>query len=451
MSSKEEESGNETVYRIGHTIRAVQEASKYQPVGRTIVILLDGTGDSFDADCSNIIHLVSCLKKSDPSQVTYYQTGIGTYNAKGLSSGLNSALDAAVGAGLGVHIRDAYRFLMQNYNEGDKVCLFGFSRGSYAARCLAGFIHRMGVLPAGNDSQVNFAYRMYKDDSPNGWKMSTEFKRAFCMNVNVHFIGVFDSVSSVGFIPRKLPLSSTPTVKSAYFRHCMALDERRSKFKAFRFRQKLSTTKGSTWKQAVEFNATEAHFVRTQPGTDVLEVWFVGCHCDVGGGAVKNEVRNRLANIPLRWMIRQTFRCNTGILWKTSMLAEEGLDIHTLSPIYQDTEPVMKTPSKEIIASWKAGNLPTITRRSNILEQASERDIDGPGMLKMSLEKQTLEHGWLPENVEDYLDSQTEINDMLKISKPWWLLELMPIKVVCYFSLQFVLLFMRVHVIYYVE
>ena len=433
MRFEKDEDSSKTAFRIGHTIRAVEDATKYQPTGRTIVILLDGTGDSFDADCSNIVHLVSCLKKSDPSQVTYYQTGIGTYDAKGLSSGLNSALDAAVGSGLGVHIRDAYRFLMQNYNDGDKVCLFGFSRGSYAARCLAGFIHRMGVLPAGNDSQVNFAYRMYKDDSPEGWKMSQDFKKAFCMNVSVYFIGVFDSVASVGFIPRKLPLSSTPTVKSVHFRHCMALDERRSKFKAFRFRQKLATTKGSGWKQAVELTPTESHFLRSQPETDVLEVWFSGCHCDVGGGAVKNEVRNRLANIPLRWMIRQTFLCNTGILWKTNLLAEEGLDIQTLSPIYQHTEPVMKTPSKDIIARWKAGNLPAITGRSNILEQGSEREVDGPRTLKISSEKQTLEHGWLPEHVEDYLDSQAEINDMLQISKPWWFLEMIPIKVVSHY------------------
>lgn len=437
MNSERGDGSNETAFRFGHTIRAVQDAASFQLTGRTIIILLDGTGDKFDGDCSNIIHLMSCLKKSDSSQVTYYQSGIGTYDAKGLSNGLNSALDAAIGAGLGTHIRDAYRFLMQNYNEGDKVCLFGFSRGSYTARCLAGFIHRMGVLPAGNDSQVDFAYRMYKDDSPEAWSMSKDFKRAFCMNVSVYFIGVFDSVASVGLIPRTLPLSSTPTVKSAYFRHCMALDERRSKFKAFRFRQKLATTQGSGWKQAVEMSAAESRFLSSQPETDVLEVWFTGCHCDVGGGAVKNEVRNRLANIPLRWMIRQTFLCNTGILWKTDMLAEEGLDIHALSPVYLGTEPVMKMPSKDIVARWEAGDLPAMTTRSNILEEASESEVDGSKMLKMSSARQTLEHGWLPEHVEDYFDSRAEINDMLKISKPWWILELLPTKVVCLLILQY--------------
>lgn len=97
---------------------------------------------------------MSCLKKSSPDQVTYYQSGIGTYDGGGLSNGINAAMDMAVGSGLGVHIRDAYRFIMANYNEGDKISLFGFSRGAYTARCLAGMLHKVGLLPAGNQSQV---------------------------------------------------------------------------------------------------------------------------------------------------------------------------------------------------------------------------------------------------------------------------------------------------------
>lgn len=154
---------------------------------------------------------MSCLKKSDPSQVTYYQSGIGTYDGGGLSNGINAAVDMAVGSGLGVHIRDAYKFLMQTFKEGDKISMIGFSRGAYTARCLAGMVHKVGLLPAHNQDQVPFAYEYYKDDTEAGWKMSADFKKTFCMNVNVHFVGVFDSVGSIGFIPRKLPLSSTPT------------------------------------------------------------------------------------------------------------------------------------------------------------------------------------------------------------------------------------------------
>lgn len=88
----------------------------------------------------------------------YYQSGIGTYDGGGLSNGIAAAFDMAVGSGLGLHIRDAYHYLMQTYKEGDKICLFGFSRGAYTARCLAGMIHKVGLLPAHNTAQLPFAY-----------------------------------------------------------------------------------------------------------------------------------------------------------------------------------------------------------------------------------------------------------------------------------------------------
>lgn len=212
------------------TIRAVKDSDN-KDNGRTLIICLDGTGDQFDDDNSNVVNFVACLKKDNPQQVTYYQSGIGTYNEQGLRNGIAAAIDMSVGSGLGIHVKDAYRFLMQNYREGDRICLFGFSRGSYTVRCLAGMLHKVGLLPAHNRAQINFAYNFYKNDTPEGWHMSREFKKTFCADVNVYFIGVWDCVASVGFIPRKLPLSKSPTNNIEYFRHAMALDEHRSKFK----------------------------------------------------------------------------------------------------------------------------------------------------------------------------------------------------------------------------
>lgn len=74
---------------------------------------------------------------------------------------------------------------------------------------------------------------------------------------------------------------------------------------------------------------------KTFKETDVLEVWFMGCHADVGGGAVGNNVRHKLSQIPLRWMIRQCFECDTGIIFNTAALAEIGLDVHMLWPWYR--------------------------------------------------------------------------------------------------------------------
>ncbi|SMR53574.1 unnamed protein product [Zymoseptoria tritici ST99CH_1E4] len=453
--------------RLPKHIRAVNDSKTYKVHERTLIICLDGTGDKFDADNSNIVHLVGCLKKDDPTQVTYYQTGIGTYDGGGLSNGFNASLDMAVGSGLGVHIRDAYKFLMQAYNEGDKICLFGFSRGAYTARCLAGMIHKVGLLPAHNVAQVEFAYQFYKDDSAEGWKMSRDFKRTFCIEVNVHFIGVFDSVASVGFIPRKLPLSATPTNKPLYFRHAIGLDERRAKFKVsrYQFRESVESQEPGgedKWKVAAlheqsvkqpikqsgantgaEFNGTPANGSahpgkRHQPGTaqtDSLEVWFAGCHADVGGGAVKNEVRHKLSQIPLRWMIRQCFECDTGIIFNTHRLAEEGLDVHTLWPRYIALGRPTAPPPKHLMEKYRAGEIGPISRRTTALEDVGEDDNDNrdEGSFQLRIweddEKQVLTNLYTPEQTEDFFDAISPLNDQLKDAKGWWALELWPIKV----------------------
>ncbi|KAE8446000.1 hypothetical protein EG329_012639 [Mollisiaceae sp. DMI_Dod_QoI] len=477
--------------QIPRTIRAVRD-SNTPAQGRTLVICLDGTGDSFDNDNSNVVNFVACLKKDDPSQITYYQSGIGTYDHRGLKSGISSLIDMAIGSGLGIHIRDAYRFLMANYNEGDRICLLGFSRGSYTVRCLAGMLHKVGLLPAHNSAQVTFAYKFYKDDSPQGWKMSAEFKRTFCMDVSVFFVGVWDCVASVGFVPRKLPFSKSATNKIGFFRHAMALDEHRAKFKVCRWqpdeklnaitkRSEMSTESGlkrifnlnsKSYQKRKErekreinqaqlealFNHYDHHYspAPIKPHkTDALEVWFAGAHADVGGGAVRNEERHMLSRIPLRWMIRQCFECNTGILFSSAALAETGLDVQTLFPIYVPCKKPIVGPGPKALELWEKGRLPPLKRRSTALgidEHAHHLREKGMGNYKSDgIVREEKRRSWLdhddmfirggdgkpssfeidllPEQVEDYFDSVSPINDMLSIAKAWWILELLPIKV----------------------
>jgi len=438
-----------------------------------LVICLDGTGDKFDGDNSNIVHIVGCLKKSDPEQVVYYQSGVGTYNNNGLSGGVSAGLDMAIASGLGVHVRDAYKFLMQTYHEGDRICLFGFSRGAYTARCLAGMIHKVGLLPAHNVSQIQFAYEIYKDDSKNGWEMSRDFKRTFSNDVNVYFVGVFDSVASVGMIPRKLPLSSTPTNRPVFFRHAMALDEHRAKFKACRFQERDDFDKEG-WKTLAELHDANPHIHRTGTGladithaeeiskagrkstdtmdgqdveklnaetllaktglvsTDVEEVWFMGCHADVGGGAEKNEARHKLSQIPLRWMIRQTFNCNTGMIFDTKRLAEEGLDVNDLYPVYNPKQPPTNySISPALQAKFRQSQLPTVDRRARLLRDSAPSDPEAKlAFNAWNVDNQEEIHGdWIPEQIEDRFDAQAPINDELNNSKIWWILEAWPIKV----------------------
>lgn len=400
-------------------IHAVKDSdTTNKRAGRTLVVCLDGTGDKFDNDNSNIVHLVECLKKDDPSQVTYYQAGIGTYGAnQDLSAGFSAAIDMAVGSGLGVHVCDAYRFLMATYREGDRVCLFGFSRGAYTARCLAGMIHKVGLLPAHNGAQVPFAYEMYKDESQHGWEMSADFKRTFSNDVRVYFIGAFDSVASVGFIPRKLPLSSNPACQTAYFRHAMALDEHRAKFAICRY-QKYA-------QKDVEKGLVQV--THNDPETDVQEVWFAGCHADVGGGAVENSKRHMLSRIPLRWMIRQCFECDTGVLFHSAALAEKGLDVHTLFPQYRRLSRPAVEPSPSLMNKYEEGNLGPLSRRSTILGTGTASVSSNP-FSDMAAHGQP--EDLTSEQTEDYFDALCSINDQLVQSYwTWAILELWPVKV----------------------
>ncbi|TFK85566.1 hypothetical protein K466DRAFT_183453 [Polyporus arcularius HHB13444] len=337
---------------------------------RTLVLCFDGTGDCFDADNSNVVSLFSMLKKGDRNeQMVYYQPGIGTYlsntqNVNGIKARIDKVLDEAIAWDLDAHVMGGYEFLMQNYQAGDKISLFGFSRGAYTARALAGMLHKVGLLPPCNHQQVPFAYKMYTMDDAEGWVQSNAFKKAFCIDVSIDFIGVWDTVGSVGVIPH----SSLPFVQSndaiRVFRHALALDERRVRFKPALYRHTApedvhginpgDMPKGdTTWAFADKLepllaqlyggkphrSASGDQFCKDHGGshapgkTDTLEVWFAGCHCDVGGGSVKDSTPFKLARIPLRWMVRECIKANTGIRFHAELIKNFGLDPATLNAL----------------------------------------------------------------------------------------------------------------------
>lgn len=392
---------------------------------------------------------------------------------------------------------------MQSYREGDRICLLGFSRGAYTVRCLAGMLHKVGLLPASNGSQVNFAYNFYKDDTEEGWKMSADFKKTFCTDVNVYFVGVWDCVASVGFFPRKLPFSKSPTNSIGYFRHAMALDEHRAKFKICQWQQQDPSNSGANndaprqgidrrptfddtpkakfkrtlncfgsgkeekavaqaqenaaaEKKAREarhhsfhirddddesdnkstktieqnrhetsFDALDAKY-RKNPvcQTDALEVWFMGAHADIGGGAVPNERRHMLSRIPLRWMLRQCFECNTGILFDVAALAEQGLDIDTLYPFYQPPTQPSAIPPSSVLERYETKTLPAIQDRSKMVP-IGEKSYIAPPFAPNS----DHHYAHLPECTEEHFDSLEPLNDQLVQVKAWWILELWPVKV----------------------
>ncbi|KAI0800501.1 hypothetical protein C8Q74DRAFT_1364224 [Fomes fomentarius] len=372
---------------------------------RTLVLCFDGTGEKFDEDCSNVVQFFRLLRKDNhDEQIVYYQPGIGTYTSGTRSPGslisrVDQLLDQMFAWNLGSHVMGGYEFLMQNYKEGDKICLFGFSRGAYTARALAGMLHKVGLLPVCNHQQIPFAwstYRLTKVQDPD-WKKSSLFKDTFSTNVKIDFIGVWDTVTSVGLIPlRSLPFTKHNRAIKC-FRHALALDERRVRFRPAFHRHTVhnrgtvpdETNRHDTLCAMRHEPLSESHFA-SEAGShrgilkhemkdtsvpSVLQVWFAGGHCDVGGGSVPNETLHSLSRIPLRWMIRECFRANTGIRFRPESLRNVGLDLATLHPHVLTRPPALK--AKDIGTTYtNAKDLPHCTEEDHEVRDAIAGIVD---------------------------------------------------------------------------
>lgn len=272
-------------------------------MNKNIVICCDGTANEFAADNTNVVKLYSTLVHDQPRQRTYYHPGIGTMEPPGALTPLRRRLTRVMGLAFGAYlendIRDAYAFLMQAYEPGDRVFLFGFSRGAYTVRAVASLLHMYGLLRPGNEATIPYAIRMmmaiqkarkseadkvrYSQLVDDYFDLANRFKGTMSRGCPLHFVGVWDTVSSVGWIdnPLKLPFVAD-NGEIAIGRHAIALDERR----AF-FRMNLWRT-GDTPGQ-------------THGPVDLLQVWFPGVHCDVGGGYP--EAESGLSKLALEWML----------------------------------------------------------------------------------------------------------------------------------------------------
>ncbi|KAG9034323.1 hypothetical protein FRB95_013359 [Tulasnella sp. JGI-2019a] len=307
------------------TVPAVSVATR---TPRTLVLCFDGTANQFEDDRNtNVVHLFSMLKRNDPErQLVYYQTGIGTYTPPGYAFGIGQfvvrALDEAVAWYLEEHVLGGYRFLMETYRAGDKICLFGFSRGAYTARALAGMLYRVGLLPMLNVEQVPFAYKIFSEskkesdilrqdpEDPRGY-LSSNFRSTFSREVTIEFVGLWDTVASVGFIPRSLPNTArNPSV--LHVRHAVALDENRAKFKS----NLWSAPKYDP--DAIKVGVDPKKVVNRDKAS-VEEVWFAGGHGDIGGGWVPYKTPHALSRIALRWMIREADAISS-IVWEEDVL-----------------------------------------------------------------------------------------------------------------------------------
>lgn len=301
-------------------------------VARRIVVLSDGTGQSVGRDDSNVLRLCRMLDLSAESrQLAIYDPGIGTHvDAKRLcvelpevrladpnprSSALRRLrrpLELGFGLGTAENIRQLYRALIDAYEPGDEIFLFGFSRGAFTVRALAGVIFRCGVLHrasvAQTDRALSLCQRHYTGlgAARAGYRAQVDaFRREHSRPCNIRFLGIWDTVKSVGYLrPKNLPHTRhNPIVE--HVRHALSIDERRSFY--------LHTTWGGLCGEerpavyapaSFDLDLTDCPQGKPQ---DVKEVWFAGNHSDVGGGYPDAE--SSAATIPLRWMMIEAQAC----------------------------------------------------------------------------------------------------------------------------------------------
>jgi uncharacterized protein (DUF2235 family) len=272
-------------------------------VNKNIVICCDGTGQSYAGAESNVLCLFRAIVNQPPYQIACYEPGIGTRpDAKSqtpVGRAIRRTATNAFGWGLIDNVEELYAYLMHNYEPGDRIFLFGFSRGAFIVRALAGIVHLCGLLDRRDAHLLTYAAGLYQTSErrikqelvrrgrtrlestgpgPIDHAMfdheAQRFKTLFARQCNITFLGIWDTVKAFGQLwPRSYPaLRHNPSVLAV--RHAVSIDERRSFFQV------------TGWGDAHD---------------EVKEVWFAGDHSDVGGG---HEDKHRaLADITLAWMV----------------------------------------------------------------------------------------------------------------------------------------------------
>lgn len=289
---------------------------------KRLVFCFDGTWNKLSANCpTNVVLLAEMVKpitSDGTAQIVYYDEGVGTARSERIRGG-------AFGRGMMTNIREAYRFLIFNYEPGDHIFAFGFSRGAFTARSFVSFIRHAGILNVSSAKEIEKAIELYKaveaggaDDTPEALKFRADHCSQICVSdldkhwrignrserqwedtqvLQIKYVGVWDTVAALG-VPEFVPFATrinrkfkfhdaklTSKVQAA--RHAVAIDERRVLFEPV------------VWDNVGKLNAQFGKSIYA-PDAPYQQKWFPGVHGSVGGGG---SVRG-LSDAALHWVLK---------------------------------------------------------------------------------------------------------------------------------------------------
>ncbi|MEO8003231.1 MAG: DUF2235 domain-containing protein [Arenimonas sp.] len=320
-------------------------------MARQLIICCDGTNNTLTANDhdTNVLKTFALLaQKENTGQILYYDPGVGAPDAlpsTGIDDWFRNKIDRlwglASGRGVYENISQAYLFLMKHYQPGDQIFLFGFSRGAFTVRCVSGMVHLFGIIDQHHEAMLPTLLRVYFSakektpffrfmnnlsinikalfgiEAPQEINNREEVAKQIRINFGsgdrkeapVYFIGVWDTVSSVGFPGFSVSMSSNPTIlgkRIQHVRHAIALDEHRAQFKPRVYEQN-------------DFGDS----LQTQ---SMRQLWFRGNHCDIGGGYAENT-ETALSDQTLRWMLEEATQCGL-LISSLPPLKARGIRIH---------------------------------------------------------------------------------------------------------------------------
>ena len=260
---------------------------------KKLVVFCDGTWNEPDKNPTNVAKLFESTCQDDINgipQIVYYIQGVGTH-------WYDRVIGGAFGWGISDNIKDGYKFLCSNYEPEDEIYLFGFSRGAYTARSLAGLIYNMGILRREYFDKTNYAYDRYKDKSPDWHPNPTKGLKAKLFRdqytyggETIRFLGIWDTVGALG-APYGLFLGFVSNLLFKCRFHDVKLSD------AIQSASHALSSNEHRW----PFRPVLWELQHGHNRLNFVEQWFPGVHSDVGGGYAETG----LSDATLSWMARQ--------------------------------------------------------------------------------------------------------------------------------------------------